>query len=567
MAPPYRSRRARLAALVNECRTNGQAWAQIAALIAREEHVNARVAMRMAHGLTQAEVARRWNERWRAAAGSPGITDKNISYWETWPESGHEPSLNTLKRLPQLYQCDVGDLIDDGRYGHLDPVHRSVGQVNAVVSRPEIGRSLAASHERSAVEAVVLPHQPAPDDLDPLAFVFGPTLSNQPQPASMQLTRLMQLAQQPDWSPRERETLYEGLVQVLRTWASTIRRRELLQTLAWAATGAAAAPIFPNLNVDEQERVLRVLGGKYRIDESVVGHIESLLWSAMRQDDALGPQVVLDTVLAQRNLVRVVMADCPSSLRPRLVSLLANLSRFAGWLSFDLGDLDGAAYFYEQARAAAHEAENTELGIFVLCNLSHLATWRGQPRIGIDHAVAAGAWAQEIDDRPLRAYVADVAARAYASIGRTRACLDALGSIPANLDGAGIHTPASSLTYFYGSGQYAVTRARCLLLLHDAPGALEAAHQAVRLVDPSFVRNHAFGMVHLGTAYLQSKEIEEAARVIGQAADLAAHTRSARLVELLLRTRLQFGPWQPTTAVKDLDERLAAYGWKPSSIA
>lgn len=508
MASPYRSRRARLAALVAEYRADGRTWAQIAALIAHEEHVNARVAMRMAHGLTQAEVARRWNERWRAAAGSPGITDKNISYWETWPESGHEPSLNTLKRLAQLYQCDVGELIDDGRYGHLDPVHRSVGQVRAAADRPETGRSLVASHEHGVVEAVVLPHKPAPDDLAPLAFVFGSTLSNQ-----------------------------------------------------------SAAPMFPNLSVDEQERVLRVLGGKYRIDESVVGHIESVLWSAMRQDDALGPQVVLDTVLAQRNLVRVVMADCPSSLRPRLLSLFANLSRFAGWLSFDLSDLNGAAYFYEQARAAAHEAENTELGIFVLCNLSHLATWRGQPRIGIDHAVAAGAWAQEIDDRLLRAYVADVAARAYASVGRHRACLDALESIPAYLSGTDVHTPATSLVYFYGPGQYAVSRARCLLLLHDAPGALEAAHQAVRLVDPSFVRNHAFGMVHRGTAYLQAKEIEEAARVIGQAADLAAHTRSARLVELLLQSRRQFDPWQPTSAVKDLDEQLAAYGWGPSSIA
>lgn len=156
---------------------------------------------------------------------------------------------------------------------------------------------------------------------------------------------------------------------------------------------------------------------------------------------------------------------------------------------------------------------------------------------------------------------------AYASVGRHRACLEALDSIPARLDSSESRTPASSLVYFYGPGQHAVTRARCLLLLRDVPRAQEAAHRAVALVDPSFARNQAFGMLHLGTAYLQAKEIDEAARIMGQAADLAAQTHSARLVSLMLRTCQTFGPWKHTTAVRELDEHLAAYGWGPSSIA
>lgn len=56
--------------------------------------------MRMAHGWTQAEAARRWNDRWPDDAK----TFKNISYWETWPSStGHMPSLHVLDRLAQLY--------------------------------------------------------------------------------------------------------------------------------------------------------------------------------------------------------------------------------------------------------------------------------------------------------------------------------------------------------------------------------------------------------------------------------------------------------------------------------
>jgi transcriptional regulator with XRE-family HTH domain len=123
MAPRYRSRRARLAALSAQLRAGGQSWAQIARTVQDQEHVNARVALRLAHGWTQEQVAIRWNQQWPPKGGSAGITDKNISAWETWPLSGVQPSLKTLKRLAQLYQCDIGQLVEDGDYRHLDEVN------------------------------------------------------------------------------------------------------------------------------------------------------------------------------------------------------------------------------------------------------------------------------------------------------------------------------------------------------------------------------------------------------------------------------------------------------------
>lgn len=565
MARTYRSRRARLVALCDQLRAEGQSWAQIAAFIGQEEHVNARVAMRMAHGLTQVQVAALWNERWPTDAGNSGLTDKNISYWETWPESGHEPSLRTLKRLAQLYQCDVADLIEEGSYGYLDPARQAGSTVGR--SLVQYGKGDNTQADAGFLPAAVVPRSVGlPDDLTPLAFLTGHQPTETSSSLLVPLQRLSQLAREQSALPLQREAIYEQLVQFLAAWADTMKRRDLLRTLAWAATAAVAAPMFAGLNIDEQERMVRMLGSRHRIDASAIGHIESVLWSAMRQDDALGPQAALDTVLAQRNLVRAVLPGCPPNLRPRLLSLFSNLSRFAGWLSFDLSDFDSAAYFYEQARTAAHEAENTELGVFVLCNMSHLATWRGQPRVGIDHAVAAQGWAKETGDLLLRAYVADVAARAYATAGKKQECLAALDSIVGSLDHAAGRTPETSLVYFYGPAQYASTKAQSLLLLHDAPGATRSAQESLRLVDPGFVRNHAFGMLHLGNAHIQSGEIEEAARVLGSAADLAQLNHSARLVKLLLKTHKRLDPWQQTATVQVLDERLAAYGWGRSRV-
>lgn len=196
--------------------------------------------------------------------------------------------------------------------------------------------------------------------------------------------------------------------------------------------------------------------------------------------------------------------------------------------------------------------------------MSHLATWRGHPRVGIDHAVAAQGWVKETDDALLRAYAADVAARAYATAGMQRQCLEALSSVPNNLDGRA-HTPATSLVYFYGAGQYANTRAQCLLLLHDASPAVQAAHEALARINRSFVRNQAFSTLHLGNAYIQSGEIAEAAHVVGDGAELASRNHSARLVALLKRSRGRLDRWQHTRAVQALDERLHAYGWGRNS--
>jgi transcriptional regulator with XRE-family HTH domain len=551
MPQRHRSQRSRRAALVAQLRAEGWTWVQIAVRVAGEEHLSMRVALRLAHGWSQARVAQLWNERWPGQEGRAGVTDKTISYWETWPQSGHQPSLRTLKRLAQLYQCDVGDLIDDGKYGDLDEM------------RQASSTALVPSAAPSPLPAQAHPAQ-LPNPFVPLGLLLSGTapvgMAGSPLAS---LDRLMQLAGEQVGSPLQREALYEHLVQFLATWADTMKRRELLRLLGSAAT-VAAAPLFPGLNSHERERVVDILGNRHRIDAPVIGHIESVLWSAMRQDDAIGPYAALDTVLAQRHLVRAVLPDCPPDLKPRLLSLFSNLSRFAGWLSFDLNDFDSASYFYEQARSAAHEAENTDLGIFVLCNMSHLATWRGQPRVGIDHAVAAQGWARQTDDALLGAYAADVAARAYATAGMQRQCYEALHSIPDGLDTTS-HTPATSLVYFYGHGQYAYTRAQCLLLLHDARGAVQAAQEALTGIGPSFTRNQAFSTLHLGNAYIDSGEIVEAACVIGEGAELAARNRSARVVSMLQHSRDRLGRWQQTKAVRALDERLACYGWGRNS--
>ncbi|MGH3568398.1 MAG: hypothetical protein ACRDRH_20690 [Pseudonocardia sp.] len=335
-------------------------------------------------------------------------------------------------------------------------------------------------------------------------------------------------------------------------------RRDVLRTLRTLGYAAAIASLFQAIDPEEQERVASVISRPSRVDAVTIEHIEAILWRCQRQEDALGPQAVLDTVLAQRNLVKMLLRDCPDPLRPRMLSVLSSASRHAGWLSFDLNEFDSAWYFYEDARALAHEAGNVELGAFVLCNMSHLATWQRKPRIGIDHAVAAGEWAKRTDDVPVRAFAADVAARAYAADGQSASCMTALDTAETALAMIGDRQPG--YVYFYDQGLHTSTRCLCHLELHEPQRAVGYAERSLKSGDRTCARRVGLTAVYLGTARMQSKDVDEAARLLGVAGEIAAGNSSARLIKQLQQARAGLQPWQETSAVRTLDDRLVAYG-------
>ena len=352
---------------------------------------------------------------------------------------------------------------------------------------------------------------------------------------------------------------YRQIVADLVRWAKAMKRRDVLQWLTWAAsTAAASLEIFDDLDPDERGRTAAALIEPGRVDATVVGHIDAILWRCMRQDDVLGPQAALNTVLAQRDLVQSLLVGACGSRRDDLLTLLANLSRFAGWLSFDLGNFDAASGYYEAARVDAHEARNTELGVLVLCNMSHLATWRGKPRVGIDHALAAQGWASQTGDRRLRAYAYDVAARAFASDRRENAAKEALDRARIEIGEA---QGESHWAYFFDAAQLESTKAVCLLSLGQADEAATVAQAAVDGIDPSFVRNLGISSTYLGVAHLHRRkpEVAAGAAALADAIRLAGHNRSVRLAQTLQSGLQDLKRWRDEPAARATLKLAKAY--------
>jgi len=551
------SRRDELARWCADLRRQGCTYREIAGRIQDAQRVNARVAFRLAHGLTQAQVAERWNAQWPDQEAPK--TDKQISYWETWPApSGRTPSLDTLNKLAFLYQCSAGELLDGQDHSHLDPAASALDGVPGRSGEPSPAAPAVPLH---AVASGTARPSVSLSDSAGIVGVGGDLWV--PERFATQLAApvgglIAVVGGTLGWSARQRDAICQQLVDLFILWGHTMDRRIVLQLLiSWAAAAAAAGPVLHNLNPDDQQRLAAAVRAPSRVDAAVIDHLEQVLGHCVRQDDALGPQAVLDTVLAQRHLTAGLLAECPPALRPRLLSVHADQSRVTGWLSYNSNDFDGAATYYEQARTDAHQAQDPALGARVLCQMSQLATWQQQPRVGIDHAIAAQSWAQRTDDLLLRAWAATTVARAYARDGQQSACLAELDTARAGI--AAATGQPSVVAGVFTEGLHAGIRGKCLLQLNRPADALQATERSLATLDRTYVRDVAFTTVNLGWARLECGDLNHAAATLEQAADLAVQNRSARLVSGIHAVRARMQPWQDSRAVIQLDQRLRAY--------
>src|SRR5262249_52312698 len=108
----------------------------IAEVLRQHYRVNARVALRYAHGWSQSRAAEEWNKRWPDELK----TFKMFSYWEMWPSgTGHAPSFDNFSRLAELYECAVSDLLVDlPDFRHRDT--KSITQATALtLPKPAAG--------------------------------------------------------------------------------------------------------------------------------------------------------------------------------------------------------------------------------------------------------------------------------------------------------------------------------------------------------------------------------------------------------------------------------------------
>lgn len=350
-------------------------------------------------------------------------------------------------------------------------------------------------------------------------------------------------------------TWRHGVELAVGLWQWDLHRRDLLWRSGFAAS-AFIGPAMRWLTAPVDERPAGT--GRRPVEAPDVDTVREVTSTYRALDNRYGGGHV------RASVVRFLHTDVAPLLREgrydgqigaALLSAAAETTQLAGWAAYDSG-LHGTAQMYLiQALRLALAAGDRPLGAEILAAMSHQCTYLGASAEAIDLARAAGRVAADAGVEAIRAEAAVLEAQGYAVAGDERACATALDRAERTLDRADRGSDPQWLRYFdeaYLSAKFG----HCFVALGRGELARRFAARSLEM-NKRFVRGGQFNMALLARAHAQVGEIEEAAVMGTQAAQVAVGLRSARAVDYLAALADRLAPHVGLPVVRDFTEQVA----------
>lgn len=354
--------------------------------------------------------------------------------------------------------------------------------------------------------------------------------------------------------------LAKELMAVVTKLVRSIGRRETMRLVGYVLATVGLS----GLDTDGYTRLAQAVEAPRRVDAHVVENLAVTLTQCKRLEDKLGPREVLDTVVAQHGLVRRLLeGDCPERFRKPLRLVDSDAASAIGGYLIDMGHPKEAMRYFQRARRAGHDAGNPAYAAYAAANTSFAAFLRADTPTALDTAAAARSLAARTDDARLKALAEQMAAAAYALDNQYGLCVTACDRAQKFLTSANGCAP-ESLAYWLTNCTLDSQRSIFLCLLDKPKEAVEAAINA-RAAESLRPVGYAHTEIRLGHALVLSKEITEAAHVLGNAVN-QAHL-FPRLAAELHTARGLMQPWGNTHAVKTLDTQLESRGLLPATTS
>ncbi|WP_416967054.1 regulator [Streptomyces sp. 4F14] len=273
---------------------------------------------------------------------------------------------------------------------------------------------------------------------------------------------------------------------------------------------------------------------------------------------------------ARQALVRYLEHECEPMLRGvygeqtgrRLFAAAADLTRLAGWTSYDIAAHGLAQRYFVQALRLSQAAGDRAYGAYVLVTMSRQAVYLGHGREAVQLARVAQQGVGAAAAPTVQALLHAVEARGHGVLGEVRACTTSLVRAERALE-ASKHTGAEEVPYwarFFDEAQLADEFAHCHRDLHQFRAAAQHAERSLHLRPATQARSRLFCRVVLATARLSLGELDQACRHAAEAAGQAAEMRSARAVEYVRDFERRLEPYKDAAAVRGYREKVAALG-------
>lgn len=246
--------------------------------------------------------------------------------------------------------------------------------------------------------------------------------------------------------------------------------------------------------------------------------------------------------------------------RARLFSAAAELTRLAGWTSYDIAAHGLAQRYFVQALRLARAAGDRAYGAYVLITMSRQAVYLGHGREAVQLARVAQQGIGSSAPPVVQALLHAVEARGHGVLGEARPCTASLARAERALEAARPGDEVPHWVRYFDEAQLADELGHCHRDLQQYKAAAQHAERSLQLRAPAYARSRLFCRVVLATARLGLGELDQACLLGAEAAQQAAEMRSVRATEYVQDFERRLEPYGDAAAVRGYRERVAALG-------
>ncbi|CAL9427370.1 MULTISPECIES: Csu type fimbrial protein [Streptomyces] len=327
------------------------------------------------------------------------------------------------------------------------------------------------------------------------------------------------------------------------------------QSRAGGGPGMAARPPSLAARLDRVER-----GPGQRVTGGDVAALRSVCELFRALDHAYGGGH------ARQALVRYLEHECEPMLRGvygeqlgrRLFAAAADLTRLAGWTSYDIAAHGLAQRYFVQALRLTQAAGDRSFGAYVLVTMSRQAVYLGHGREAVQLARVAQQGVGTSVPPVIQALLHAAEARGHGVLGEVRACTASLARAERALETARPSEDVPAWARFFDEAQLADEFGHCHRDLQQYRAAAQHAERSLQLRGAGYARSRLFCRVVLATARLGLGEIEQACQLAAEAAHQAAEMRSVRAHEYVRDFERRLEPYRDAAAVRQYREKVSA---------
>ncbi|MFH8515882.1 regulator [Streptomyces gelaticus] len=244
----------------------------------------------------------------------------------------------------------------------------------------------------------------------------------------------------------------------------------------------------------------------------------------------------------------------------RLFSAAADLTRLAGWTSYDIAAHGLAQRYFVQALRLAQAAGDRAYGSYVLITMSRQAVYLGHGREAVQLARVAQQGIGSSAPPVVQALLHAVEARGHGVLGEARHCTTSLARAERALEIARHGDEVPHWARYFDEAQLADEFGHCHRDLQQYRTAAQYAERSLQLRSPAYARSRLFCRVVLASARLGLGELDQACALGAEAAQQATEMRSVRATEYVRDFERRLEPYRDAAAVRGYRERVAALG-------